>query len=423
MATFKPDIQYKRADGTYNIRIRIIHNKEVRRMSTTLYASATDLTKSLKIKNANLIDQVNNLMSECRKICNDLGSSIINLSIDELVRILKTKLKGEDDGKFKLDFIAFANEEIAKMKRGTATYSPAINSLKRFIKRETLDIFEINKAFLQSFESFIENEPSQRGSSRKTSSNEMKPKGQRAKSLYLSCIRSIYKKAQDKYNDEDRGIMLIPYYPFKNFTIKQQQITRKRALSVAEIQSIIDLPSEGVRFDLARDCFLLSLGLLGMNSADMYSSDPSKKDIITYQRQKTKDRRDDRAEIKIRIEPAISQLAKKYCDKDGKKLFSFFHKYSDFKCFNTAINKGLKKIGKKLGIEDLEYYAARHSWATIAYSIGIDKSVIHEALNHVDGKMKITDIYIDRDWKIIWEANKKVLDLFDWTAVQNTINL
>jgi len=67
----------------------------------------------------------------------------------------------------------------------------------------------------------------------------------------------------------------------------------------------------------------------------------------------------------------------------------------------------------------LEYYAARHSWATIARSkkVGIEKAVVHEALNHVDLIMKTTDIYTDRDWSVIWEANKKVLELFDWTAV------
>ena len=79
----------------------------------------------------------------------------------------------------------------------------------------------------------------------------------------------------------------------------------------------------------------------------------------------------------------------------------------------------MKQIGDKLGIEDLEYYAARHSWATLACStaVGIDKATVHEALNHVDDKMKVTDIYIDHDWSVIWEANRKVLELFDWSKV------
>ena len=148
MATIIPEIQNKRADGTYNIRIRVTHNRQMRRLSTNLYASSEDLTKSLKIKNANLIDQTNAIVSQCRKICNNLGYAIAEMSIDELTEIIKSRLKGEE--KFKLDFIEFANGEIAKMKRGTASiYKPAINALKRFINRDLLDIFEINRHYIK----------------------------------------------------------------------------------------------------------------------------------------------------------------------------------------------------------------------------------------------------------------------------------
>ena len=80
------------------------------------------------------------------------------------------------------------------------------------------------------------------------------------------------------------------------------------------------------------------------------------------------------------------------------------------KNFNRAINFGLKEIGAILGIEDLEFYAARHSWATIALNkCGIDKYTVHSALNHVDDAMKVTDIYIERDFVIENQANVKVL--------------
>ena len=39
--------------------------------------------------------------------------------------------------------------------------------------------------------------------------------------------------------------------------------------------------------------------------------------------------------------------------------------YADVNTFSTALNKGLKKVGKLVGVDDLEFYAARHSWATI----------------------------------------------------------
>ena len=425
MATFKAEVQNKRADGTYNVRIRVIHNSQVRRISTNIYAKQSDLTKGLKIKNPDIINASNMLISRCITICNELSFRIVAMEVDELVDNLKTKLKGEE--KFKLDFVKFANEEIAKMKYGTASiYKPAINALIRFMNQDSIDISKINVEFLKKFESFIENEPSQRGENRKKKVGKEPVLKNRAISAYLSCVRAIYNKARDKYNDEDRGIVNIPFYPFKKYSVRPEPKTRKRALSVEQIQAIIDLPYEKEiiggrcsRLNLAKDCFLISFGLAGMNSADLYSCKPAKKGIITYNRMKTADRRDDGAEMEIKIENCIKSLVDKYSQKDGDQLFTFCNHYSDKHNFNRAINTGLKEIGKKekIGVDDLEYYAARHSWATIADSIDIRDSTIQKALNHVNEKMKVTDIYIKRDFSKIWEANRKVLELFDWSAI------
>ena len=72
----------------------------------------------------------------------------------------------------------------------------------------------------------------------------------------------------------------------------------------------------------------------------------------------------------------------------------------------------MKKIGALIGVDDLEFYAARHSWATIAANdAGVDKYTVHTALNHVDDSMRVTDIYIKKSWDPIDQANRKVLDL------------
>ena len=63
-----------------------------------------------------------------------------------------------------------------------------------------------------------------------------------------------------------------------------------------------------------------------------------------------------------------------------------------------------------MNIDDLEFYAARHSWATIALNkCGIDKYTVHAALNHVDESMRVTDIYIERDFVNENKANAKVI--------------
>lgn len=55
------------------------------------------------------------------------------------------------------------------------------------------------------------------------------------------------------------------------------------------------------------------------------------------------------------------------------------------------------------------FYISRHSWATIALNkAGIDKYIVHAALNHIDDAMKVTDIYIERDFVNENKANTKV---------------
>ncbi|MDR1347498.1 MAG: transposase, partial [Prevotellaceae bacterium] len=60
---------------------------------------------------------------------------------------------------------------------------------------------------------------------------------------------------------------------------------------------------------------------------------------------------------------------------------------------------------------ELSTYYARHSWATIARNkCKISKSDIDECLNHVNSDNKLADVYIERDWSMIDEANRKVID-------------
>lgn len=420
MATFKTEIQNKRADGTYNVRIRVTHNRDIRRLSTHIYLTDDDITRGRKIKNIKVLEQCEGLIAKCRNICNDLGYESMVMSVDEIVERIKDGLAGK---RFRLDFIAYMRQKADEMSKGTGgIYRIVSNALCRFLKRDTLDISEINAAFLRNFETFIETEPSQRGHNRKTGKAEIKPKSGRAVSLYLACVRATHNRAKLEYNDEDRGIIRIPYSPFKNYKLRPQPRTRKRALTPETVQAIIDLPYEDgnlSRRNLAKDCFILSFALIGMNSADMFYAEPVKRRTLIYYRRKTASRREDRAEMRVRIDHCLDRLMEKYADPRGKRLFNFYTRYASPANFNAALNDGMKLIGEVLGIEALEFYAARHSWASIAQSsyVRVDKATVHEALNHVDPKMAVTDIYTDRDWSVTWNANKKVLAIFDWTAV------
>lgn len=410
MATVKITLGNKRTDHTRLVQIRIIHNRLVRRIGTTIYVTPAQLTKSLKIKDHRIIDACDDILRRCRKILFEIRDISQSMDADTLTEYVKDRLEHGD--KWRLDFIQYGYLKSTEMTKGTGGITvSALNALKRFVKSDHLDISQITAKFLLSFERFLKDEPSQRGSNRNFG-QENCSKGNRAVSLYTGRIRALFNQAKSEFNDEDLGIIRIPGNPFSKYKIKSEYITRKRALTVEEIQKIIDFEPSSKRAELAKDCFIISFCLIGMNAVDLYLCSKPKGNELIYFRQKTASRREDRAEMHVLIPEQIIPLLKKYAGRE--MMFSFSNAYSTAHNFSRALNVGMKRIGSEIGVDNLTFYAARHSWATIARSslCGVDKTTVHEALNHVDEKMKVTDIYIKKDWTMIWEANRKVLSLF-----------
>jgi integrase len=77
--------------------------------------------------------------------------------------------------------------------------------------------------------------------------------------------------------------------------------------------------------------------------------------------------------------------------------------------FNKNLNIGLKTVGKAVGINDLEFYQARHTFATLSRNLmKFSKGDVDEALNHV-GSFEVADIYIVKDFSIINDNNFKLI--------------
>ena len=416
MLTIKAEIKRSelKVDGTYNVKIRFTLDRKVKRLSTNLFVTQQDLTKSLKFKEDTSIKrEVDRLVLYYREQCLKLQLDQNHYSLDEIVEFLN----GEQEKQQTINFIKFSREWIASTTiKGAANYTTAINALVRFIGKEELDINLITLDFLEDFKSFLNKEREIR--TKRLMQQGKRVPSNRSLSLYLISIKKLFNEAKKRYNKKDKNLILIPNSPFIELEIPKQEATRKRAISADIIKKVWKLPYKDMkkgykatcRYNLAKDCFILSFCLMGMNSADLYNATEMKGNTITYNRTKTKDRRLDKAQMKVDIPKLAQPLIEKYKDKIGKRLFNFYQYYVDEKGFNKAINYGLKEIGRLLEIDDLEYYAARHSWATIALNkVGIDKYTVHAALNHVDETMKVTDIYIERDFVNENKANAKVV--------------
>ena len=416
MLTIKAEIKRSelKVDGTYNVKIRFTLDRKVKRLSTNLFVTQQDLTKSLKFKEDTSIKrEIDRLVLYYREQCLKLQLDQNHYSLDEIIEFLN----GEQEKQQTIDFIKFSREWIASTTiKGAPNYTTAINALVRFVGKEELDINLITLDFLEQFKAFLIGERDAR--TKKLMQQGKRVTSNRTLSLYLVSIKKLFNEAKRKFNKKDKNLILIPNSPFEDFKIPKQEATRKRAIPADIIKKVWKLPYKDMkkgykstcRYNLAKDCFILSFCLMGINSADLYNATKMRGNTIIYNRTKTKARRLDGAKMMVDIPKIVQPLIDKYKDSTGKRLFNFYQYYGDEKTFNKAINYGLKEIGAILEVDDLEYYAARHSWATIALNkVGIDKYIVHAALNHIDDSMKVTDIYIERDFVNENKANAKVV--------------
>lgn len=427
-----------RADGTYNVKIQMIHKRVRRLIGTQVYVDAKrDVTRGLAIKNQKVLDVLEDMVRDCRRKCNEVDVNM--MTADEVVELV-TRAKPK---RFDLDIIAYGWEQVRKVteegRQSTAhKYAIALRSLQRFLgqdglsrdglsrdglsqvglnrdglsrdelERVGLSVHELSSGLVTRWMEWIG----------QTVDTKKGKDGRAAMARYVGCLRTIHNRAKREFNDEDRGVVNIPYSPFARVVLPKVGLARPRALTLEQLRAMLALEPEPeyegrVRMaTIAREAFLLSFFLIGMNSVDMLGAERYEDGRVTYNRQKTRDRRLDGAEMSVRVEPEARELFERWRDPAGRRVFKFYRRYSSMVTFTRCLNVGLKEVGRRIGVEGLQFYAARHTWATLAANeAGVDKWTVHLALNHSDPQMKVTDYYIRRDWRVIDEANRKVMDL------------
>lgn len=374
--TVNYEIGKPRADKRRRITLLLCVGKTKKRIKTELLADSTDLNRKGKIRNDSPL--YNKVQKRIRQIEGEYST------LDTFLTARQYSAAEAYEQMRKTDtptFFEYADQwlERADMK-GKKNYETALRNFKAYAGNIPFSMF--SHSLLNDYLYTLRDKP-------------------RAQSLYLNAIKRIYTEAEKDYE--------IRSFNAFRLNIPRQQPTRKRALDRDALRKIFSWSGTSRRAVLARDCAILSFCLCGTNSADLYSAPPIRNNTLSYDRQKTKDRRSDNAHIEITIPQQIKALVKRY--KGSTKAFSFSTMYCSESTFNQNLNKGLKTIGDELGIKDLTFYAFRHSWATIARNdLGIDKWSVHECLNHNSSDTKIDDIYIKKDFRNINITNQKVVD-------------
>lgn len=386
MATITIEIGKKNKKRVHPVSFLICEGRTKKRISTGMTVSDSELTTNQKhVKDPDKAKLIEKKRRELQDRLDALQLEAIGQTMNA-ADIVDRLMQNNDE----LDFFVFAEDWLRKTDiKGKKNYVTMLNSLEGFLGKRQLPFAGITYKLLEDYELYLQLKP-------------------RAQSMYLGFVRHLYREAMRRYNTDYETV--IQNDPFLRYRVPKQQMKKGvRALTLEQLLAIYKYKGRAhSRAQLARDCFVLSFCLMGMNSVDMYEAVTLTKDVLKYNRTKTKDRRSDGAYIEVRIHPFIQDLVKTY--KGSRRVFSFYERYKNQEDFNRAINIGLKDIGEAVGIDGLQFYQARHTFATLSRNLmNFSKGDVDEALNHV-GSYDLADIYIQKDFSIINANNFKLIE-------------
>ena len=413
---------HKKSDNTYNPKIRISHNRTSSYISTSIYTELVRFKKnsaSGTITSEKIKEELDGLVREYRQIINE-HQDIVNeceTSKDIVAMIERRKQRKE------IDFIEFARMFIEKTpNEGTKTVkTTGINSLCHFLNHksgnEKLLIKDLTSRFLREYEAWLRQERYITVRQNKTAKQAYKTIKKPALNdtgvhSYMGIIQSVFNAALLHFNDYEKGDIIITNDPFKVYTIPSVLEAKKRAVDVDIIRKIYNYSPINKRKRttmFTRDIYILSFLLAGMNAVDMLNC-RMVNGRVEYERQKTKDRRKDNAFISVYVHPLALPIINKYRDPSGQHLFDFYKRYSNVRNLTKGIHRGMRSLCEEIEIDYIQFYSARHSFATIARNeCDISKDDISLCLNHSSGKT-ITDTYIKQDFSRIDKVINKVAD-------------
>lgn len=175
------------------------------------------------------------------------------------------------------------------------------------------------------------------------------------------------------------GLLRCEKHPFVYTTIPTPE-PRELDIPVEAVRKILHSDvSHSRQLTLARDMFLLSFYLGGMNFADLLQIDFSEGEI-SYVRQKSSEHKKKNRRIKLSICPEATHILNRYIGKNGHLEFDYKFAPKNLQCY---INKCLKLLAKELNIKgSLTFYSARKTFAQFAAEIGIPYPIIEYCLGH-----------------------------------------
>jgi integrase len=278
---------------------------------------------------------------------------------------------------------------------GTATtYKNALSSFKAYIKKDNLNIEDINVEFLKRYEKWMEQPKTYITKTGKLIGRD--GNSRTSIGIYVRTLRRMFNIAIKE------GIVSEGAYPFgRDKYIIPSGRKAKRSLKLNEVAKLYNYEPKGLygsHYLFAKDMWVFSYLANGINMKDLaflkYRSMSS--ETIVFFREKTKNtNKDNEIQIKVDLNDKLREIIKRWGNKNTHPENYIFpivthsmsskEKHAAVKQAIKNVNKYLKKIGKELQIElNITTYVARHTHAGVLKNSGASVEFISESLGHAD---------------------------------------
>ncbi len=376
-------------DGSFRIKVAVSHQHK-----TTYISTRFSVAKATDFHDGQVFNHPHALLinKKLRALLNDYEEKLYNIdnpnlyTCSQLRQLLSTTHSGSA-----VTFQSVAKEYISNLqqdKRGNYVLLLERNTayFTEYIGRDIL-LEQITPLIIENYARWLQN---------------TKHLSESTIGMHLSRTRTIINRAIKQ--------QLISYsvHPFLNTKIATPP-ERELDISIKELLRIRDSQPKEKKYQIARDAFMLSYYLGGVNLIDLLAYDFRNTPRFEYVRTKSRNQKQGEKRISFTIQPEAAEIISIYRNRNtGRIDFGYKFSYSNL---SRYITRNIQKLAGELGITSpICYYSARKSFVQHGFDLGISLEVLEYCIGHSVKKNRPIFNYLRIMRGHADEAIRKILD-------------
>lgn len=376
-----------RTSGAHTIRIALSHNGETR-----YFVTRFTIPSEKNLRNGNVVNLPNStyinqqlriFQNKIYTIC-DLIEEKDAYSCSQLMKVIKHKMS-----RATVRTVEEINEEYIKIKQyswSKGTQRLHNDGLKRFIEfaGHNFILSLLDSAMVMAYRKHLKDQ----GLSDTTVG------------IRIGVLRRLtYFATTHGYASFD----IPPFYDYKEPLI----LARELAIPIETLRELRDMEITHKWKECARDLFMLSFYLCGMNLGDILVQD-FRKPTVKFIRLKTKSRRNPNDQTEFTIQPEARAIIDKYITPDGH--LQFYGRVTK-KSIQHITDDYIKQLRTELNCDKLVFYSARKTFAQIANEMMIKDTIIEYCIGDAPSNpRRALNFYIRINKRMADKAIRMVFD-------------